>query len=87
MLLTMALEHLFFSLEFGVRLGCNLSGILFVIGVELLASAIRSNKSIKGLSLNSKELRLSLYAWLKMLHRSAIYLKSWICLDCVQGSS
>ena len=34
----------------------------FVIGVELLASAIRSDKSIKGLSLDSNELKLSQYA-------------------------
>ena len=46
----------------GVRQGCPISGILFVIGVELLASAIRSDKSIKGLSLDSKEFRLSEYA-------------------------
>lgn len=52
----------FFSLERGVRQGCPLSGILFVIGVELLACAIRSDKSIKGLSLNSREFKLSQYA-------------------------
>ena len=52
----------FFSLERGVRQGCPLYGILFVIGVELLAGAIRSDKSIKGLSLNSKEFKLSQYA-------------------------
>ena len=52
----------FFPLERGVRQGCTLSGILFVIGVELLASAIRSDKSIKGLSLDSKEFKLSQYA-------------------------
>ena len=52
----------FFPLERGVRQGCPLSGILFVIGVELLASAIRSDKSIKGLSLDSKEFKLSQYA-------------------------
>ena len=37
----------------------HLSGILYAIGVELLASAIRSDKSIKGLSLDSKEFKLS----------------------------
>ena len=53
---------LHFSLSCGVRQGCPLSGVLFVIGVELLASAIRSNKSIKSLSLDSKEFKLSQYA-------------------------
>ena len=52
----------FFSLERGVRQGCPLSGILFVIAVELLACAIRSDKSIKGLSINSNEFNLSQYA-------------------------
>ena len=53
----------FFPIELGVRQGCFLSGILFVIGVELLAGAIRSdNKSIKRLSLTSKEFKLSQYA-------------------------
>ena len=36
--------------------------MLFVIGVELLASAIRSDKTIKRLSLSSKEFKLSQYA-------------------------
>ena len=36
--------------------------ILFVIAVELLACAIRSDKSIKGLSINSNEFKLSQYA-------------------------
>ena len=49
----------FFPLECGVRQGCPLSGILFVIGVELLASGIRSDNSIKGLLLNSTEFKLS----------------------------
>ena len=61
MLLTTALPLLFFNLECGVRQGCPLSGILFVIGVELLASGIRSDNSIKGLLLNSKEFKLSQY--------------------------
>ena len=52
----------FFSLERGVRQGCPLSGILFVIALELLACAIRSDKSIKGLSINSNEFKLSQYA-------------------------
>jgi len=52
----------FFSLEHGVRQGCPPSRILFVIGVELLGSPIRSNTLIKGLLLNSREFKLSQYA-------------------------
>jgi len=52
----------FYPLERGVRQGCPPSGILFVIGVELLASVIRSDKSMKGLSLDSKKFKLVQYA-------------------------
>ena len=51
----------FFSLKRGVRQGCPLSGILFVISVEFLSCNISSDKSIKGLSLNSKEFKSSQY--------------------------
>ena len=42
--------------------GCPLSEILFAIAVELLACTIRSDKSIKSLSINSNEFKLSQYA-------------------------
>ena len=77
----------FYPLERGVRQGCPLSGILFVIGVELLASAIRSDKSINGLSLDStKKLNyrstpMTRLVCLKILHRLVIYLKRLVCLD------
>ena len=82
----------FFPLERGVRQGCSLSGILFVIGVELLASGIRSDNSIKGLSLNSKEFKLSQYAddttcLVEDTSSASNLFKSWICLDYVRGSS
>ena len=38
-----------FYLERGVRQGCPLSGILFVIAMELLAQRIRRSKDIKGI--------------------------------------
>jgi len=38
------------------------SFLLYIVGVELLTSAIRSVKSIKGLSLDSKEFKLLQYA-------------------------
>jgi len=84
----------FFSLERGVRQGCPLSGILFVLDVELLASAIRSDKSITGLSLNSKEFKLSQYAddttcLVENTSSASNLFKKLgrICLDCVRGSS
>ena len=46
----------------GVRQGCPLSGLLFVLAVEPLANQIRTNDSIEGLKNGNKATRLSLYA-------------------------
>ena len=52
----------FFVLERGVRQGCPLSGLLFVIGIEVLANAIRNKGTIKGIKVGEKEIKTSLYA-------------------------
>ena len=52
----------FFALERGVRHGCPLSGLLFVIGIEVLANAIRNENMIKGIKVGEKEIKTSLYA-------------------------
>ena len=52
----------FFSLERGVRQGCPLSGLLFVIGVEILARTIKNDAGIKGIKVGEKEIKVSLYA-------------------------
>ena len=52
-----------FYLERGVRQGCPLSGILFVIAMELLAQSIRRSKDIKGINIQGDEVvKLSQYA-------------------------
>ena len=44
-----------FTLERGVRQGGPLSGLLFVIGIEVLANAIRNKNTIKGIKVRDKE--------------------------------
>ena len=51
-----------FPLERGVRQGCPLSGLLFVIGIELLARAIKNDDTIKGINVGEKVIKVSLYA-------------------------
>ena len=51
-----------FLLERGVRQGCSLSGMLFVIAIEVLAQNIRRSKMIKGIEIEhngSQEIKLS----------------------------
>ena len=52
----------FFNLHRGVRQGCPLSGMLFILAVEILSCAIRSEKLIKGKQVKGKELKLTKYA-------------------------
>ena len=52
-----------FYLERGVRQGCPLSGILFVIAIELLAQRIRRSNDIKGIHIQgNEEVKLTQYA-------------------------
>ena len=47
----------------GVRQGCPLSGILFTIGIEILANAIRSKNEIKGIEIDDvNTIKLTQYA-------------------------
>jgi len=52
----------FFPVERGVRQGCPLFGLLFVIGIEILARAIQNDPAIKGINVGGKEIKVSLYA-------------------------
>lgn len=45
-----------------VQQGCQLSPLLFNVGLEVLMIAIRSHESIEGIKLTTTELKLALYA-------------------------
>ena len=51
-----------FPLRSGRRQGCPLSPLLFNIVLELLATAIREEKEIKGIQVGKEEVKLSLFA-------------------------
>jgi hypothetical protein len=43
----------FFRLQCGVRQGCPLFGLLFIIGIELCARALKKDHSIKGINVET----------------------------------
>ena len=51
-----------FSLKSERRQGCPLPPLLFNIVLEVLATAIRQTKEIKGIHIGREEIKLSLYA-------------------------
>lgn len=52
----------FFHLQRGVRQGCPLSGILFVLGIELFARALKNKASVKGIRVDDHEIKIVQYA-------------------------
>ena len=51
-----------FPLRSGIRQGCPLSLLLFSIVLEVLATAVRAEKEIKGIQIGKEEVKLSLFA-------------------------
>ena len=51
-----------FPLKSGTRQGCPLSPLLFNIVLEVLVTAIRAEKEIKGIQIGKEEVKLSLSA-------------------------
>ena len=51
-----------FPLRSGIRQGCPLSPVLFNIVLEVLATAIREEKEIKGIQIRKEDVKLSLFA-------------------------
>ena len=50
-----------FPLISGTRQGCPLSPLLFNVVLEVLATAIRQEKAIKGIQIGKEEMKLSLF--------------------------
>ena len=51
-----------FPLRSGTRQGCPLSPLLFNIVLEVLATAIKEEKDVKGIQIGKEEIKLSLFA-------------------------
>ena len=64
-----------FPLKSGKRQGCLLSTLFFNLILEVLATAIRQEKTIKGLQMGSEVVKLS-YAGEMLLHTAAATAKS-----------
>ena len=57
-----------FPLRSGTRQGCLLSPLSFNIALEVLVTAIREEKEIKGIQIRKEEVKLSLFADDMILH-------------------
>ena len=51
-----------FPLKSGTREACPLSPLLFNIVLEVLATAIRAEKEVKGIQIGKEQVKLSLFA-------------------------
>ncbi len=51
-----------FKLERGIRQGCPVSALVFILAVEIMAVKIREDENIEGFTFGKKEIKLSQYA-------------------------
>ena len=75
-----------FPLNSGTRQGCPLSPLLFNIVLEVLATAIRAEKEIKGIQIGKEEVKLSLFVDDMILY-IVIMISFLLYLDLVCASS
>jgi hypothetical protein len=52
----------FFEMKRGIRQGCPISALLFILCVEVLAINVRSTESIRGIKLKNKEIKITQFA-------------------------
>ena len=57
-----------FLLRSGTRQGCPLLPLLFNIVLEVLATAIREEKEIKGIQIGKEEVKLTVCRWHDSIH-------------------
>ena len=60
-----------FSLRSGTKQVCPLSSLLFNIVLDVLATAIREEKEMKGIQIRKEEVKLSLFADDMILYRES----------------
>ena len=68
----------FFSVTRGIRQGCPISAYLFIIAAEILATEIRNNNSICGVTIKGKEIKI-----MQMADDTTIFVKDFVSLHRV----
>ena len=51
-----------FNIERGVRQGCPLSGLLFVLCIEILEQSVKQDSEVLGIQVKGKEIKICQYA-------------------------
>ena len=69
----------YFKLERGTRQGDPIAAYLFIIVLEILACMVRQNNEIKGIKVNSNEIKLCMYA-----DDSTFFVKDLECLEILK---
>ena len=65
-----------FSISRGIRQGCPISALLYILSAEIMAVNIRNNKNIRGIKVrNAKEIKLT-----QMADDTTIFLESENCI-------
>ena len=72
----MAIHQNFSKIKCGVRQGCPLSALLFILAVEILSIKLRHDNSIHGTTINGKEIKLT-----QLADDTTLFLKDKMSLE------